>query len=515
MGSADRVVKNTGILYARMAITIFISLYSTRLLLNSLGVADFGIFNVVAGAIAMLTFLNNAMASATQRFISYTEGTGDFNKVRAIFNVSVVLHLLIAVLVLIILEGAGMILFNGILKIPPDRIQVAKIVFQFMVFSTLFTIISVPYDAVINAHENMLLYAILSIVEAVLKLGIAIYVFYAKGDKLTIYGALFAGLSILLLLTRRIYCTRKYPECRINPKKYFDSSTFREMASFAGWSFLGASSSMISNYGQGIVMNVFFGTLVNAAQGVASQVSGQLSAFAGTMLKALNPIIDKSEGAGEREKMLRASIFGSKISFFLLLFFYIPVFIEMPYIFRMWLKNVPPYVITFCQLLLIRNLIEQLFVTLVSAIAAQGNIKRYQILSSILSFFPLVLSFAFFKLGFPAYTLYVIFIIYSMLASCLILYFSKINLGLSIKLFCREVLLRSTATFFLIFLIAYLPMFFMDEGVIRLLTVCLLAGSAFAGIVWVVGLSQDERKSIEVVLGSLFRKIKRRPVISN
>jgi Na+-driven multidrug efflux pump len=189
---ANRVVKNTGILYARMAITVFISLYATRLILNALGTTDFGIFNVVAGAIAMLTFLNSAMAGATQRFISYAEGAGDTEKVKTIFNVSIVLHLGIALLVGLVLEVGGYFLFDGLLKIPMDRLATAQLIYQFMIVSTVLTIISVPYDAIINAHENMLIFAILGVVEALFKLSIALYITYNGSDKLVMYGLLTA-----------------------------------------------------------------------------------------------------------------------------------------------------------------------------------------------------------------------------------------------------------------------------------------------------------------------------------
>ncbi|MBE9599518.1 hypothetical protein [Pedobacter sp. MC2016-24] len=507
MNSATRVVKNTGILYARMAITIFISLYTTRLILNGLGVNDFGIFNLVAGAISMLTFLNTAMASATQRFMSYAEGAGDFLKTKSIFNVSIILHIIIGFFVLLVLEIAGYFLFNGVLNIPEARMGVAKLIFQFMIVSTLFSIVSVPYDAVINAHENMLLFALLGILEAVCKLFIAIYICYTEFDRLVSYGLLIAVLSVVLLLIRRIYCKNKYPECELNLKKYFDRAVFKEMTGFAGWSFLGSSSSMISNYGQGIVLNIFFGPIVNAAQGVAGQVSGQLSVFAGTMLKALNPLIDKSEGAGNRKLMLKVSIMGGKVSFFLLMLFFVPVLIEMPYIFKFWLKNVPQYVVIFCRLLLIRNLIEQLFVTLASSISAEGNIRRYQIFASILCFFPLVISYGLFKFGFPPYALYIVFIVYSIMASALILYFSNKNLGLSISHFVGNVLLRCISSFFMVLAIASVPLFFMQDGILRLLIVLILSSVSFIVCVWFIGFSNLERENLRAIIKGIFQKL--------
>jgi O-antigen/teichoic acid export membrane protein len=222
MEAAKRVAKNTGILYIRMAITVFISLYSTRLILAALGVSDFGLFNLVGGVISMLGFLNSSMAAATQRFISFAQGAGDQEKVKRIFNMSSLLHWGISILVLLLLEVAGYFFFHGILNIAPDRLEVAKLIYQFMVISTLFTVISVPYEAVITSHENMLVYAVMGVIEAVLKLGIAFYITYTGLDHLVMYGLLMVVLSVLLLIVKRIYCHRVYEECQLRVSQYFD-----------------------------------------------------------------------------------------------------------------------------------------------------------------------------------------------------------------------------------------------------------------------------------------------------
>jgi len=508
METAHRVASNTGILYIRMAITVFISLYTTRLILEALGEDDFGIFNVVGGAIGMLMFLNNAMAGASQRFMSYAQGAGEMNRQKQIFNVSVVLHIAIAVVVFLILEVAAYFLFNGILNITEARVQTAKLIYQVMIVSTLFSIISVPYDAVINAHENMMLFAILGIVESVFKLAIAFLILNASVDKLAVYGILMAVLSVFLFVLRQAYCRRYYAECQIQILKYFSKPLFREMTSFAGWTFLGSTTSMIGNYGQGIVLNMFFGTVVNTAQGVSGQVSGQLNAFASTMLKALNPIIDKSEGAGNRSMMLRASMTGSKISFFLLTIFYIPVLIEMPYIFKLWLKNVPDYAVIFCQLLLIRNLVEQLYITLTNSIAAVGNIKKFQIYSSILYILPLIVSYFLFLLSYPPYFLYYVFLIFSILSFSITVFFAKINCELSIPLYLKTIVLRCLITFIVIFLLSIIPVFFMSVGIPRLLLVVVISFISYFLAVWFIGFTNAEQIKVQYILKALFEKLK-------
>lgn len=507
MQQAKRVAKNTGILYAQMGITVFMSLYATRLVLAALGAEDFGIFNVVGGAIAMLTFLNAAMTGASQRFMSFAQGEGNAEKQKSIFNISVVLHFLIAIVVVLLLEVAGYFLFGDILKIAPDRLDIAKLIFQFLIASTFFTIISVPYDAVINAHENMLFVAILRIAEVILKLVIAFYITYTSFDKLLSFGLLMASLSIFLLVVRQIYCFNKYEEAVINIKKYYSKPLFKEMTSFASWSFLGASSGMIANYGQGIVLNMFFGTIVNAAQGIANQVSGQLGVFAGTMQKALNPMIAKSEGAGNRALMLKASMVGSKTSFFLLMITFIPVLIEMPYIFGLWLKDVPEYAVIFCRLLLLRNLIDQLYITLTSAISAEGNIRKFQIVSLILNFLPLIITYLLFEYNYPAYILYVVFIIFSLLSSLVVIYFTKINCELPILYYLKNVVVRSVSSFLLVLIVSLIPFYFIELGFIRLLAIVSTTLISFLVTVWFVGFTSEERIMMKKIIEGLLIKV--------
>jgi Na+-driven multidrug efflux pump len=511
-----------------MAITVFISLYATRLVLSALGVEDFGLYNLVGGIIAMLGFLNGSMAAATQRFISFAQGEGDVEKVKRIFNMSILLHGGVAIIVAVVLEIAGYIFFNGFLNIAQDRMAVANLVYQFMVASTLFTIISVPYEAVITSHENMFFYAVLGVLESILKLAIALYItygsmnlpvsfsilenrvdiIYSTFDNLIIYGFLMAVLSVLMLLIRRIYCHKNYAECELNFKKYHDKDLFKQIRHFAGWSFLGSASSMIAFYGQGMVLNIFFGAAVNAAQGIAAQISGQLGAFSNTLLKALNPMINKSEGAGDRELMLKATMMGSKVSFFLIMVFYIPFLIETPFILKLWLKNVPDFTVIFCQLLLIRNLIEQLFIPLTSAISAQGNIKGYQVSSSLLAFFPLPISYLLFKFGYPAHVLYVIFIVYSALRSFVILYYTKKRCQLSPALFFSNVIGRCASAFVLVFTFSLIPYFLIEPGFMRLIDVTLMSLVSYLIIVFFIGFSSMERIEIKQMSFHLYKKLK-------
>jgi O-antigen/teichoic acid export membrane protein len=493
-----------------MAITVGISLYSTRLILNALGVSDFGLYTLVAGAIAVFGFLNASMSAATQRFISYAQGAGNSEEVNKIFNMSILLHAGVALLAVIILEFIGFILFSYVFKIQESRIFIGQVVFQFMIIGAFFTILSVPYEAVITSHENMFFFAFLSVFEAIIKLGIAIYITYTSNDHLFYYALLIAILSFLLLLLRVFYCNKKYNECLININKNFDKKLLKEMTSFAGWSLLGYSSTMISFYGQGVVINMFFNTIVNAAQGLTNQISGQLGAFATTMMKTVNPIIDKSEGSGNRELMLKITLTSSKASFFLMTLFYIPFILEMPFILKIWLKEIPDYTIIFCQLLLMRNLIEQFSFPLWYAIAAQGNIRLYQIWVFFISFSPLLISALFFQLGFQPYVLYIINLIYSFVFLALTLFFAIKNCQLSFSVFLNEVFYRCIISFILIFIVALIPKLFLQEGVIRLFVVAIWSTILLMIALRFYGLTNEERLKIrELLNGEKFSFLKK------
>ncbi len=507
MKTARRVVKNTGILYTKMIITVAISLYITRLVLDALGIEGLGIFTVVGSSIALLTFMNPPMVTASQRFMSYAQGAGDQHKQKSIFNISALLHMLIAIVTVLIIEIIGLVLFDNILQIDPMQMESAKLIYHFLAIGAFFTIISVPYDAVINAHENMLFVAQLGIVEVLMKLGVALYITYIDCDKLLTYGFLMALIMVAQAIIKGIYCHVKYSDVEFGIYKYFDKETFKHMLGFSGWSFLGSSSSFGVNYGQGIVLNMFFGASINTAQAISNQLSGQLSSATNMMMKALNPVLAKSEGAKNRALMIKTTIMGSKLSFYLLIIFFIPILIEIPYILFIWLENVPEFTVIFVRLLLIRNLIEQLFKTLASSIIAHGNIRNYQIISSILAPFPLIISYVLFKVGYPPYTLYVAFIIYSILASGIILFFTHYNYKFPVSTFVKDTLLRSIFVFMVSYFISYLPLIYFEDGFFRLCLVSILSFIISLLSIWFIGFSKDEKKEIKEFLMPIVLKI--------
>ncbi len=506
----NRVAKNTGYLYLRMGITTFISLWVTRVILGTLGASDFGIFNIVGGAIAMLGFLNASMANATQRFMSFYLGGGDVEKCKQIFNTSIVLHFLIAIVISILLIIAGRFFFNGVLNIPDGRETAAKTVYACLIVSTAFTMMTVPYDAMVNAHENMKYYAALGILTSLLKLLVAFAIVYTSYDKLMIYGILMACIPIVTMTIMRVYCHRHYEESVMAPIRYWNVKLTKEMGGFAGWRLLNSFSSVFTQYGLGLVLNHFFGTILNAAQGVANQLSGQLMAFSNTMLKALNPVITKTEGMGDRKGMVSATLYGCKYSFLILAIFAVPAIIEMPYILKIWIKTIPEWCIVFCQLQLIRSVIEQLTITMTTAIMAQGQIRNFSIIRSILDVLPFVLTVLFFYFDLPPYTMYLAWIACgSILGSITLLYYSCKLCSVTYDQFFKIVLVPCLVIAIVMFVIGIIPSMIAEPSFFRLLMTGFLTTIGMI-IPMSLVISDREKKMINQFSKSITNKLKKK-----
>lgn len=388
MAENRKIAKNTMYLYIKTGVTVFIVLYTTRLILQSLGETDFGIFNIVGGVISMLSFLNTSMAITIQRFLNFEQGKNNYNNQKIIFNVGVLFHVAIAIIIAFALIVAGIFLFDGILNIPQSRMYAAKVIYASMIISTVFTVLTVPYDACLNAHENMLYYSIVGIVESILKLLVAFYVVYTSLDKLIVYGILMAIIPLLSMTLMRIYCKIHYSECRVSLHKHYDKNIAKQMISFAGWNLMGTISNYFGNYGNMIVMNHYYGTVLNTVMGIANQIQGQLMVFSTGMLKALNPVIAKEEGAGNTNLMLKYSMEGCKLSYYLLAVLAFPMIIYTKEILEVWLKTYPDWTILFVRLQLVRALLEQVTVSMNKALEAKAKIKTYNMIIFIFNVLP-------------------------------------------------------------------------------------------------------------------------------
>ncbi|MBN1186534.1 MAG: MATE family efflux transporter [Bacteroidales bacterium] len=507
MQTANRVFFNTGILYGQMLLTIAITLFSSRIVLNALGAVNYGIFNLISGVILLLAFLNAAMTVSTQRYLSYYLGSGFHEKLQMVFNTSVVLHLILGIFICGFLLIVGIFLFDNVLNIPAESKESAVIIFHFMVCSTFFTIISVPYDAILNSHENMITVAIIEICNSIIRLGIAVSLIHFPGDKLIFYGACMAGLTIIVVIIKRLYCHLKYSETKILFKKFFSKGLFKEMFAFSGWNFFGSFSMLAKNQGIAVILNTFFGARINASYAIANQVDSQLKSFSTYMLKALNPQIAISEGSGERKRMLNLAMIASKFAFLLMSFFAIPLLIEMPYVLTVWLKNVPEYTIGFCNLILVVSLINLLSVGIQSAVQSVGRIKKYQIGVSILLILNLPFAYILLRMGLLPTTVLCSTIIIEIFAFVFRLLAVNRLANMPIKEYLNYVVFKPLLIVLICMGISIIPHFFFNEGFIRLLITIAVSSISFLLFTKLLGLSKYENEKINKILKDIFLSI--------
>lgn len=504
--ASSRVAFNTLILYAKMLITVGISLYSTRLVLNALGASDYGISNLIGGVIVMLAFLNVAMTTSTQRYLSFHQGKRNFDMQKKIFSNSWILHIVIGVVVVGFLFALLPFLFGGFLNIPADRIPTAKVVYYFMSISVFFTIISVPFTASLNAHENMLWIAIVNIIESIIRLGIAFCLFwFIQTERLMVYGILTAALSVVSFSLYAVFCLKKYSECCVINCK-LDKPLLKELGTFSGWTLIGAFSALLSIEGIAIILNIFFGTVVNAAYGIANQVAGQLNFFSQTMLRAINPQIMKSEGMNDRARMLRLSMMACKFSFFLLAFIAIPFIFEMPAILKFWLKDVPDYAIAFCLLILISSLIGQLTIGLQSAFQASGKIRVYQSVVGGTRLFVLPVAYSLLKIGYAAYYAIIVMVVTDLFLTVFRIVLLKINVGLSINEYFKRVIYKCISPVVASSLVCWTSITLLDDEWYRFIITTVLSILSFFIAIYFCGLCTDEKTMVHSILNKIIEK---------
>lgn len=376
-----RIAKNTLMLYVRMLLIMAVSLYTSRVILQALGVEDFGLYNVVGGVVVLFTFINNAMVTSTQRFLNFEIGRNNLDEARKVFSASLNIHIIIAGAFLLLAETVGLWFLNRYIQIPEGREIAANWVYQFSIIVSILNIIRSPYNAAIIAHEHMSFYAYVSIIEVILKLAI-VYMVYLFADRLIAYAFLMMMVTLIVLGVYYIFCKRKYEICRY--KFEYDRKRYMALASFSGWSLFGSLANMGASQGINIILNMFFGVSVNAAMGIANQVNAAVYQFVSSFQTAFNPQIIKSYAAGDRTYFISLIMNTSRYSFLLLFLLALPIYICCPEILSIWLGTVPEYAVEFCRLMLLFLLIDAVQGPLWVSAQATGKIRNYQILMSAL-----------------------------------------------------------------------------------------------------------------------------------
>ena len=491
-----RIAKNTLLLYMRMIFLMLISLYTSRVVLNALGVENYGIYSVVGGVVAMFTVVSGSLSGAISRFITFELGKGDKYKLKRVFSTSVTIQMGMSLVFVIIAETAGLWFLNTMMNIPEDRMYAANWVLQFSIITFVVNLINVPYNATIIAHERMSAFAYISILEAVCKLSVALLISVSPIDKLIFYGILLMATSLLIRLTYGIYCKRNFEECTYNFT--LDKPLLKKMTSFAGWNFFGSVCSMFNNQGVNMLMNIYFDVTVNAARGVAGQVNGAISQFINSFTMAVNPQITKSYASGDYDYMYKLICRSTKFSSFLMLLIAVPFVLEAQTVLEIWLKNPPEYAVIFAQLSIFTSIINYVWGNaLLTGMMATGNIKKYVFVISACGFVVFPVTWICYALSLPPQSFYVAFIIVYCFILWVRLRFMKSILHHSIKRFVIDVYGRIIPIMALAFVIPLILRQSMTPGILRLVCVCLVSVPVTAALSYYLGMTTNEKLFIK------------------
>lgn len=493
MTANARIAKNTLALYFRQILIMLVSLYTVRVVLSVLGAEDYGIYNVVAGIVTMFGFLSGAMATASQRFFSFELGKGNKHELSKIFCVTVTIYAFLSVIIVVLAETAGLYFVNTKLVIPSERVIAAKWIYQCAVVSFIFTLMTTPYLSSIIAHENMNVYAYVSIVEALLKLAVVFLLRVILIDKLILYAILLLCVSVINTGLYRLYSRKHYEECRF--KFLFDKKKFCEIFNYVGWNLFGSAVGVFKNQIVNILLNQFFGAAVNAARAIASQISTAVTSFSQNFSTAIRPQIIKTYASEQKNECLLLTFRGCKMTFFLMYIFVLPLVLEMPFILNLWLKNPPEHAVIFTRLVLIDALIDCVSYPIMALAQATGKIKLYQgVVGGILLLnFPA--SYAALSLGFPAWSVAAAAIVITFIAFIVRLFIVRKLTEFSARLFVRKVCFPLFLTALFSSLLPFAAEIFLTGRIFKFFAVIFLSVGITSIFVLFVGMERSERNS--------------------
>lgn len=502
-----RIAKNTLLLYFRMLFLMIVSLYTSRVILNALGVEDFGIYNVVGGIISMFSIISNSLTSAISRFITFELGKKNIEKLKVVFSSAVTIQIVLGLIIIIISETIGLWFLNYKMTIPADRLETANYVFHFSIITFVINLISIPYNAAIIAHEKMSAFAYISIIEVIGKLAIAYFVIISPIDKLIFYAILMALVAIIIRFIYGFYCKRHFQECSY--KFIYDKTVLKEMFNFAGWNFWGSGSFILMTQGVNVLINMFFGVIYNAARGIANQVDNAVVMFANNFTTAINPQIIKSYASKDLSYMHKLICAGSKYSFFLLWIFALPLLLETETILYIWLKTVPDYAPSFLRYTISISLLSVISNTLVTAIQATGKIKKYQLIVGGLgmTIFPLV--YITYKMGFPVEIAYIIHFSIFILQLISRLFLSKEMINLPILFFVKNVIVQIITIAIISSIIPVSIYLSNEQTIIRFIIILFTSFFATTVSIYFLGLDKNERAMVNTYFHTMIRKLNR------
>ena len=488
-----RMAKNTLLMYIRMFVLIIVQLYTVPIVLHALGVEDYGIFNVVGGFVTMFTFINGSLISGCQRFMAFAIGKGDDKHLKDVFDTSVYIFALLG------------IILNNKMTIPADRLLAANVVLQFSLLSLLVSIFSTPFNAAVIAHERMSVYAYASIFESIYKLLIAILLTVILMDKLIIYAILVFSSSLFLAIFYIIYCRRYFVETK---SLYFrkDKALLSDIGSYAGWNVIGSMAIMLRNHGLNVVMNLFFSPVMNAAHTIASHLSGLFNQFVSNVYMATRPQMVKQYASGNFTEMWNITFKSSKYAFFLMTFAVIPVVIELPLFFKLWLGEYPAYTVTFSRLIILSLLIETMTNQVIGAFQAANKIKYYQSVSSIILLSLVPLSYITLKVVLNPVAPYILYVLVSFAYILSLLYVACRQIGLDVKSYIAKVIWKDSIVFVPAFLITYSIAINFTANYWRIPLTLIISIAITSFLIWFVGINNSERVLARTIVTNILKK---------
>ena len=501
----SRIAKNTLFLYLRMILVLVVSLYTTRVVLNALGVVDYGINNVVAGFVSMFAFLNTSMSNGIQRFYNFKLGSEGEEAFTKVYNMAMLIQLLLAAIVLILLETVGLWYLNNKMVIPADRMMTARWIYQFSVISLVLVIMQIPYSAAIMAHERMNYYAYVSIIEVALKLGFAFLLPHVKSDRLFVYGCYSLGVSVLNFLLYFCYSKKNFKNIRL--QKGFHKDLFGNMLSFSGWNIFGTFAYMIKGQGLNVLLNAFFGPVVNAARGISGMIGNAIQGFQSNIVISFRPQLVQSYAEGNLDRVRNMMFSLSKISFIMLFMLSMPVMIELPYILHLWLGDVvPEYTIQFTTLMLINMIVSGLNTPLSQVVHATGKMKNYQIGTSVVICSVLPFSWVFLKFGGSPVVVYLISLFVTLLNQVVCLILLKEIFPYRIKDYLKKVILPCLIVSILSSLLPFVLHCFINTTFVKLLLVVVVGVGGTLLFSYLFALSNYEKQLLKGIARKFIRR---------
>ena len=505
-----QIAKNTIYLYLRMIVLLVVGLYTSRVTLIALGISDYGIFNVVGGIVTMFVFINYAMINSTQRYITYELGRNDSKRLSLIFSTSMNIHAVIALVIILLSETIGLWFLYNKMVIPPDRMNAAFWVFQFSIISCFVNIMSVPYNALIIAHEKMAAFAYISLLDAGFKLGIVYLLLIFNWDRLILYGFLLLMVTTIDMMIYIRYCRLKFPESEYH--YIIDKPVMIEMTKFASWNLLGNLSYVCYTQGLNLLLNVFFNPIVNAARGIAVQIQTVVSNFSYNIENAIKPQITKSYSQDDLSRMHTLIFVSARMSFFALLLVSFPILLETKQILDLWLAEVPDHTVNFVRLTILLLLIDSLANPLLTAAQATGDMKNYQMTVSLLCFLILPLSYLALLIWSVPEIVFVVNIIISLIVQIVKLLIVGKQVRLSISVYCKHVFVRAFVVLGMACALTIPFLYLLDETLFRLIALVLFSCTVVIGLVWAIGINTSEREVLrQKAVSFINQKIKKCP----